>query len=233
MPRSVLARAVELPEDSWFVSNTDLSVGVPDDQVTTEIDATGYLDAKREAMRAHETQITVDGDYFALSNEIGPRILGTEYYTQLAGPQLRRRARATARPLRARPVRPLRSVACCIMGTSQGSAPAGGQRTLTAVGYVVLFVLGAFQGLIGSFQYSRPPAPLIAIVLAVIIFVTCAGCGWGIGTFGAALLPAVGWIIASFILAMPRPNGSVIITASGRGRVVPVRWRARLRGRRA
>jgi len=37
-------------------------------------------------MRAHETQVTVDGDYFALSNEIGQLILGTEYYTRLAGP---------------------------------------------------------------------------------------------------------------------------------------------------
>jgi N-acetyl-1-D-myo-inositol-2-amino-2-deoxy-alpha-D-glucopyranoside deacetylase len=87
MPRSVLARAVELPEDSWFMKNTDLSVSTPDGQVTTEIDATRYLDAKRAAMRAHETQITVDGDYFALSNELGARILGCEYYTQLAGPQ--------------------------------------------------------------------------------------------------------------------------------------------------
>jgi N-acetyl-1-D-myo-inositol-2-amino-2-deoxy-alpha-D-glucopyranoside deacetylase len=87
MPRSVLARAVELPEDSWFMKNTDLSVSVPDDQVTTEIDATKYLDAKRAAMRAHETQITVDGDYFALSNDLGQRILGCEYYTQLAGPR--------------------------------------------------------------------------------------------------------------------------------------------------
>jgi N-acetyl-1-D-myo-inositol-2-amino-2-deoxy-alpha-D-glucopyranoside deacetylase len=87
MPRSVLAEAAELPEDSWFVKNTDSSVGVPDDQVTTEIDASGYLDAKRAAMRAHETQITVDGDYFALSNEVGARILGREYYTRLAGPQ--------------------------------------------------------------------------------------------------------------------------------------------------
>ena len=86
MPRSVLARAVELPADSWFVRNADLSAGVPDDEVTTEVDATGYLDAKRAAMRAHETQITVDGDFFALSNELGARILGTEYYVQLAGP---------------------------------------------------------------------------------------------------------------------------------------------------
>jgi N-acetyl-1-D-myo-inositol-2-amino-2-deoxy-alpha-D-glucopyranoside deacetylase len=90
MPRSAAARAAELPEDSWFVKNTDLSVAVPDDQVTTEIDATRYLDAKRAAMRAHETQITVDGDYFALSNDLGARILGTEYYTQLAGPRAAR-----------------------------------------------------------------------------------------------------------------------------------------------
>ena len=62
-------------------------MSVPDDQVTTEIDATAYLDAKLAAMRAHETQITVDGDFFALSNELGQRILGTEYYTQLAGPR--------------------------------------------------------------------------------------------------------------------------------------------------
>ena len=86
MPRSVLARAVELPAESWFVRNADLSASVPDDQVTTKVDATGYLDAKRAAMRAHETQITVDGDFYALSNELGARILGTEYYIQLAGP---------------------------------------------------------------------------------------------------------------------------------------------------
>jgi Family of unknown function (DUF6113) len=103
------------------------------------------------------------------------------------------------------------------MGTSQGSVPDGGRRTLTVVGYVMLFLLGAFQGVIGSFQYSQAPVPLIAIILVVIIFGTCVACGWGIGTFGAALLPAVGWLLASFILAMPRPNGSVVITASAAG----------------
>lgn len=103
------------------------------------------------------------------------------------------------------------------MGTSQGQRSPAQQRALTAVGYVMLFVLGALQGLIGSFQYSQPPTPLIAIILALAIFATCAGCGWGMGTFGAALLPAVGWIIASFVLSMPRPNGSVIITATAAG----------------
>ena len=104
------------------------------------------------------------------------------------------------------------------MGTSQGPLPNGGHRALTtAAGYLVLFVLGAFQGLIGCFQYSRAPAPLIAIVLVVIIFGTCVACGWGVGTFAGGLLPAVGWILVSFILATGRPNGSVIITATAAG----------------
>jgi N-acetyl-1-D-myo-inositol-2-amino-2-deoxy-alpha-D-glucopyranoside deacetylase len=84
VPRSVLAEAVRLPEDSWFERITDLSVGVPDDQVTTAIDAAKYLEAKLAAMRAHETQITVDGEFFALSNGRGLRASGTEYYTLLS-----------------------------------------------------------------------------------------------------------------------------------------------------
>ena len=107
------------------------------------------------------------------------------------------------------------TVTSCLMGTSQDHR--GGQRALTAVGYLVLFLLGAFQGMIGSFQYGRSPAPLIAILFAVIILVTCAACGWGVGTFAAGLLPAMGWILASFVIAMPRPNGSVVITNTAAG----------------
>ena len=55
--------------------------------LTTEIDATAYLDRKLDAMRAHATQITVSAPYFALSNDIRLEALGTEYYTLLAGRQ--------------------------------------------------------------------------------------------------------------------------------------------------
>ncbi|HWG01416.1 MAG TPA: N-acetyl-1-D-myo-inositol-2-amino-2-deoxy-alpha-D-glucopyranoside deacetylase [Trebonia sp.] len=87
MPRSVLTAASVLPPESWFVraSEADLAAGVPDAQVTTAIDAGKYRPAKLDAMRAHETQITVDGEYYALSNEIGHRVLATEYYTLLRG----------------------------------------------------------------------------------------------------------------------------------------------------
>jgi N-acetyl-1-D-myo-inositol-2-amino-2-deoxy-alpha-D-glucopyranoside deacetylase len=55
--------------------------------VTTQVDATAYLDRKLQAMRAHATQITVSAPYFALSNDIRLEALGTEYYTLLAGPR--------------------------------------------------------------------------------------------------------------------------------------------------
>lgn len=102
------------------------------------------------------------------------------------------------------------------MGTPQGQREPA-RRAITAVGYVLLFVLGALQGMIGSFNYSRSPVPLLAIVLALVIFATCVLAGWGMGTFGGGLAPAIGWIIASFVLSMGRPNGSIIITNTAAG----------------
>ena len=66
-------------------SAADLVYGVPDEQVTTEIDASCYLDAKLAAMRAHATQISVEGIFFALSNQLAQLASGVEYYALLAG----------------------------------------------------------------------------------------------------------------------------------------------------
>lgn len=95
MPRSVLARAIRLggpgePAPRGFQaapSVAALPFGVPDEQVTTDIDGTRYLAAKRAALRAHATQVLVEGGYFALSDLVGQRICGHEHYTLLAGPR--------------------------------------------------------------------------------------------------------------------------------------------------
>jgi N-acetyl-1-D-myo-inositol-2-amino-2-deoxy-alpha-D-glucopyranoside deacetylase len=87
MPLSALAGAIRLDAATGFTavrSVADLPFGVPDEQVTTEIDAGGWLDAKLAAMRAHATQVSVDGPFYALSDGIGQRALGTEYYTLLS-----------------------------------------------------------------------------------------------------------------------------------------------------
>jgi N-acetyl-1-D-myo-inositol-2-amino-2-deoxy-alpha-D-glucopyranoside deacetylase len=57
---------------------------VPDNQVTTEIDGGAYLAAKTAALRAHATQIAVDGDCFALADGRRQPVLGREFYTLLA-----------------------------------------------------------------------------------------------------------------------------------------------------
>ena len=100
VPRSVLAAGIEAvrgrepsenaPGGADFTqveSVDDLPFGVPDEVVTTEIDATAYLDQKVAAMRAHATQIAVDSPFFAFSDNVGQRAFGREYYTLVAGPR--------------------------------------------------------------------------------------------------------------------------------------------------
>jgi N-acetyl-1-D-myo-inositol-2-amino-2-deoxy-alpha-D-glucopyranoside deacetylase len=53
---------------------------VPDDQLSAVVDANDFADAKMRAMKAHATQITLDGPFFSLSNNLGNHVWGTEYY---------------------------------------------------------------------------------------------------------------------------------------------------------
>ncbi|MCX5376072.1 N-acetyl-1-D-myo-inositol-2-amino-2-deoxy-alpha-D-glucopyranoside deacetylase [Streptomyces sp. NBC_00091] len=62
---------------------------VPDERITAEIgDEEGervLVEAKTAAMRAHATQIAVDGPFFALSNDLGQPLFTREYYELVAG----------------------------------------------------------------------------------------------------------------------------------------------------
>ncbi|MBV9095467.1 MAG: hypothetical protein JO132_16600 [Streptosporangiaceae bacterium] len=98
----------------------------------------------------------------------------------------------------------------------------GGQRTrlLVTVGaYCALLVFGLVQGMIGSFQYGRMagPVPVAAVGFCVLILATCVLAALGMRSVSGALAPALGWIVASFVLSMPVSNGSVIITDSTAG----------------
>ncbi|ORT61190.1 N-acetyl-1-D-myo-inositol-2-amino-2-deoxy-alpha-D-glucopyranoside deacetylase [Streptomyces sp. CB03238] len=60
--------------------------GVVDDSVVTaEIDGTDHAERKAAAMRAHATQIAVEGAFFALSNDLGQPLFTTEYYQLVQG----------------------------------------------------------------------------------------------------------------------------------------------------
>lgn len=56
-----------------------------DDDLDAAIDASAHYEAKMAALRAYETQIAVDGPFFALSNNIGVRAWGTEHYRLASG----------------------------------------------------------------------------------------------------------------------------------------------------
>ncbi|GAB2445712.1 N-acetyl-1-D-myo-inositol-2-amino-2-deoxy-alpha-D -glucopyranoside deacetylase [Nocardioides hungaricus] len=51
-----------------------------DEDLAAGVDATAYVDRKLAAMRAHATQITTDGPFFALSNNLGDVAWGVEFF---------------------------------------------------------------------------------------------------------------------------------------------------------
>ncbi|UQA93281.1 N-acetyl-1-D-myo-inositol-2-amino-2-deoxy-alpha-D-glucopyranoside deacetylase [Streptomyces halobius] len=69
-----------------IASADDVPGVVPDADVTATIAGNEtYAAAKTEAMRAHATQIAVDGPFFALSNDLGQPLFRTEHYQLVHG----------------------------------------------------------------------------------------------------------------------------------------------------
>ncbi|MFC9943787.1 N-acetyl-1-D-myo-inositol-2-amino-2-deoxy-alpha-D-glucopyranoside deacetylase [Streptomyces pratensis] len=91
VPRSVAEEAFaqlrETAPDAFpGIAAVDDVPGVVDDaRITTEIDGSAHAAAKTAAMRAHATQIAVDGPFFALSNDLGQPVFTTEYYELVRG----------------------------------------------------------------------------------------------------------------------------------------------------
>lgn len=90
MPRSVIQESIdkmkELGSDFFGAESAEeLPFAKDDSFVTTLIDGNPYVDRKMAAMRAHATQIEVDGPFFALSNNLGLQVWGNEYYTLVRG----------------------------------------------------------------------------------------------------------------------------------------------------
>lgn len=89
MPRSILEAAIRRRAGAAMRPGSDLGrlrMGSSDEEVTTEIDATAFLNAKLTALRSHATQISVDEPFFHAMGLVEMRALGTEYYIRLAGP---------------------------------------------------------------------------------------------------------------------------------------------------
>ena len=71
--------------------------------------------------------------------------------------------------------------------------------------YAALFVLGAMQGMIGSFQFSHSLGgiPVASLAFCALILATSLLGAAGMGTTLGGLLPAIGWMTATFVLTLP------------------------------
>jgi len=86
--------------------------------------------------------------------------------------------------------------------------------------YVSLFLLGVMQGLIGCFQFGHSLAgvPVMSLAFCALLLVTCVAGAVGMGTALGGVLPAIGWMAASFVLTLPTAAGSVIVTNTTAGK---------------
>ncbi|PSL01835.1 N-acetyl-1-D-myo-inositol-2-amino-2-deoxy-alpha-D-glucopyranoside deacetylase [Haloactinopolyspora alba] len=93
MPRSAIQQGIdamrERGEDGFggVESADDLGFVVEDADVAAVVDGGAHIDAKVAAMRAHATQIDVDGPFFALADNVGQSIWAKEHYRLVRGVQ--------------------------------------------------------------------------------------------------------------------------------------------------
>jgi N-acetyl-1-D-myo-inositol-2-amino-2-deoxy-alpha-D-glucopyranoside deacetylase len=90
IPRSVIQMGIEkmkeVGSDFFGAQSVDeLPFAKPDELATTVVNAPEYVPQKLAAMKAHATQISEDGPFFALSKNLGLSVWGDEYYTLVKG----------------------------------------------------------------------------------------------------------------------------------------------------
>ena len=90
-PKSVILDGIEAlkvsdPEHEFAQMNPDdIPFACDDELVTTTIDGAQYLPKKLAALRAHGTQVNVDGGFFSLADNVGSKAFGTEYFRLVRG----------------------------------------------------------------------------------------------------------------------------------------------------
>ncbi|MBV9793492.1 MAG: hypothetical protein JO016_06075 [Actinobacteria bacterium] len=104
-----------------------------------------------------------------------------------------------------------------VSGPDEPDRPTGHRPGFVTGGaFGLLLVLGLLEGLIGSFAYSTwsiGSFPAASILLCLILVATCVLGAWGMTSVTGALAPALGWIVASFVLDSPSRQGSVVVAA--------------------
>ncbi|MDQ1713908.1 MAG: N-acetyl-D-myo-inositol-2-amino-2-deoxy-alpha-D-glucopyranoside deacetylase [Frankiaceae bacterium] len=91
MPKSLFRKNFDYFKESgdeFFAaleSAEDLPFGVEDDVITTRVSAPEQLERKLTAMRAHRSQIDLNGVFFALPDALQAEVFGTEHFVLVNG----------------------------------------------------------------------------------------------------------------------------------------------------
>jgi hypothetical protein len=90
---------------------------------------------------------------------------------------------------------------------------------VTGAAYGVLFLLGVVLGVVGGFEHSwyAGQVPIAALVWLVVLFAVPYAMGRLMGGKLGALVPAVGWLASSFLLATPQAAGDLAIAGDSSG----------------
>jgi len=82
-----IAKLKEIGDQSEFATMdpNDIPFAVDDSVITTVIDGSDFTQVKFDALTAHKTQVTTDGGFFALSNNLGLEIFTEEHYRLVRG----------------------------------------------------------------------------------------------------------------------------------------------------
>jgi N-acetyl-1-D-myo-inositol-2-amino-2-deoxy-alpha-D-glucopyranoside deacetylase len=91
MPKSFLARGFEYFKESGdeffsqFETADDIPFGTPDELITSVVHGPDLLERKFAAMRAHRSQIDMNGVFFALPEEMARDAFGSEHFVLAQG----------------------------------------------------------------------------------------------------------------------------------------------------
>ena len=90
IPKSIIEQGIEAMKgtgNQFFGVDKaeDFPFAQPDELVTTVVNGEDFVEQKMAAMRAHPTQIAVDGPFFALSDNLGFKVWGLEFYRLVYG----------------------------------------------------------------------------------------------------------------------------------------------------
>ena len=199
------------------------------DDIVIAQDISSVLDAKRAALTAHHTQVAVSGGFFALSNDIGMKIVDHEYYSIGAGTPI------SAQTLQSGPAHHVLTdldIAACEAQSpaAPGAAPLR-RRTREpkkpgVFAYVHAALLALLIGFLGALQHLNVAVfdlwgASVILPWGLALSLLLAACGlWHLKTMyrssSPMLVAAFVIVILSYVLGQPQwlPGADIIVTGT-------------------